>query len=147
MYHNLSQCHCGHNWEGILFLWLHIICYSNFAFVGFELSVCRGSLMNTYMEGKMMADLYFSSFKSTSFFKIGENLSSFNLSENNPSSSQFLTMIVKFFILTVCILWNKILNLFKGTLNLFKVIIKILHLMSIVIISVLSLITWSRGRK
>ena len=85
--------------------------------------------MNTYMEGTMMADLYFSSFKSTSFFKIGENLSSFNLSENNPSSSQFLTMIVKFFILTVCILWNKILNLFKGILNLFKVIIKILHLM------------------
>ena len=40
----LPQSHCGHNREGRLFSWLHIY-YAHLAFVRFEHSMCRGSLM------------------------------------------------------------------------------------------------------
>ena len=45
--HELPQSHCGDNWEGTLFLWLHIN-YTHLASVRFEHSVCRESLMTTY---------------------------------------------------------------------------------------------------
>ena len=46
--HELLRSHCGDNREGTLFLWLHIY-YAHPAFVRFEYSVCRGSLMITYI--------------------------------------------------------------------------------------------------
>ena len=44
----LPQDHCGDNREGTLFSWLHMN-YAHLAFVRFEHSVCRGSLMTTYI--------------------------------------------------------------------------------------------------
>ena len=46
--HELPQNHCGDNREGTLFSWLHIN-YTYLASVKFEHSVCRGSLMTTYI--------------------------------------------------------------------------------------------------
>ena len=40
---HLAQSHCGDNWEGTLFSWLHIYC-THLASVRFEHSVCPGSL-------------------------------------------------------------------------------------------------------
>ena len=40
--HELPQGHCGDNWEGILFSWLHVYYCTLLAFVRFEHSVCRG---------------------------------------------------------------------------------------------------------
>ena len=47
-FHELPQYHCGDNREGALFSWLHIY-YAHLVFVRFEHSVCRGSLMTTYL--------------------------------------------------------------------------------------------------
>ena len=44
--HELPQIHCGNNQEGTLFSRLNIY-YTHFAFVRFEHSVYRGSLMTT----------------------------------------------------------------------------------------------------
>ena len=46
--HELTQSHCGDNREGTLFSWLHIY-YAHLVSVRFEHSVCRGSLMTTYI--------------------------------------------------------------------------------------------------
>ena len=46
--HELPQRHCGDNREGTLFPWLHIY-YAHLASARFEHSVCRGSLMTTYI--------------------------------------------------------------------------------------------------
>ena len=46
--HELPQIHFGENWEGTLFSWLHLY-YSHLASVRFEHSVCRESLMITYI--------------------------------------------------------------------------------------------------
>ena len=42
--HELLQSYCGDNCEGTLFSWLYIY-YVHLASLGFELSLCRGSLM------------------------------------------------------------------------------------------------------
>ena len=44
--HELPQSHCGDNWKGTLFSWLHLH-YAYLASVRFEHSVCCGSLMAT----------------------------------------------------------------------------------------------------
>ena len=46
--YELPQSHCGDNREGTLFSWLHIY-YAHLDSVRFEPSVCRGSLMTTYI--------------------------------------------------------------------------------------------------
>ena len=46
--HELPQSHCGDNREGTLFSRSHIY-YAHLASVRFEHSVCRGSLMTTYI--------------------------------------------------------------------------------------------------
>ena len=46
--HELQQNHCGDIWEGTLFSWLHVY-YAHLAFVRFEHSVCRGSLVFLYL--------------------------------------------------------------------------------------------------
>ena len=45
--HELPQSHCGDKREGTLLSWLHIYYYAHPAFVRFEHSACRGSLMAT----------------------------------------------------------------------------------------------------
>ena len=49
--HELPQSHYGDNREGTLFSWLHIY-YAHLAFVRFEHSVCRGSLMTESKQRK-----------------------------------------------------------------------------------------------
>ena len=46
--HELPQSHCGDNRKDTLFSWLHIY-YAHLVFVRSEHSVCRGSLMTTYI--------------------------------------------------------------------------------------------------
>ena len=46
MMHELPQCHCGDNREATLFSLLHIY-QTHLAFVRFEHSVSRGSIMTT----------------------------------------------------------------------------------------------------
>ena len=46
--HELPQSHCGDNREGALYSWLHVCC-AHLASVRFEHSVCRRSLMTTYV--------------------------------------------------------------------------------------------------
>ena len=46
--HELPQNRCGDSWDSTLFSGLHIF-YAQLAFVSFQHSECRGSLMTSYI--------------------------------------------------------------------------------------------------
>ena len=54
----VPQSHCGDNWEGTLFSWLHTY-YVHLASMRFEHSVCRGSLMTIYIYIHIIQDYFY----------------------------------------------------------------------------------------
>ena len=78
--HELPQSQCGDKREDTLFSWLHIY-YAHLAFVRFELSVCRGSLITNFMCHFIHVYMYhlIHFIQTKAYFNVCDSLRSINL--------------------------------------------------------------------